>query len=151
MFRGLEDCRITTGKRYYRTEENRPNLEKLAIDLRTSTSLEETVDNARRLLNALKVDDTIKEHETLISRCMEYIKADTEQGTIITKDFMASYLHYTYNLSTYSRYAGRSDPRGATEVALERLAKQGYLRRVKVAHDTQNDGRTSKLDAYQVI
>ena len=60
MFRGLEDCRITTGKRYYRTEENRPNLEKLAIDLRTSTSLEETVDNARRLLNALKVDDTIK-------------------------------------------------------------------------------------------
>lgn len=149
MFKGL-DCRVTTGKRYYRTEENRPNLEKLAFELRTSTSLNETIDNARKLLNALKVDDVIKEHESLISQCMEYIKADTEQGTIITKDFMASYLHYTYNLCTRC-YSGWSDPRGATEVALERLVEQGYLRRVKVIHHIPNGWRDSKLDAYQVI
>lgn len=149
MFRGL-DCKITTGKRYYRTEKNRPNLEKLAFELRTSTSLNETIDNARKLLNALKADDVIKEHETLISRCMEYIKADTEQGTIITKDFMASYLRTTYNLATRGHY-GWCDPRGATEVALERLVEQGYLRRVKVIHYTQNGWRNSKLDAYQVV
>lgn len=149
MFRGLENCRITTGKRYYRTEENRPNLEKLAFELRTSTDLNETIDNARKLLNALKVDDVIKKHESLISQCMAYIKKDTEQGTIITKDFMASYLRTTYNLATRGHY-GWCDPRGATEVALERLTEQDYLRRVKVCHKTDVYGSTI-LEAYQVI
>lgn len=149
MFRGLENCTITTGKRYYRTEENRPNLEKLAFELRVSTDLNETIYNARKLLNALKVDNVIKGHESLISRCMEHIKADTEQGTIITKDFMASYLRTTYNLATRGSYCWR-DPRGATEVALERLVEQGYLRRVKVYHKTSNYGST-RLEAYQVI
>lgn len=149
MFRGLENCRITTGKRYYRTEENRPNLEKLAFELRTSTDLNKTIDNARKLLNALKVDDVIKKHESLISQCMAYIKKDTEQGTIITKDFMANYLRTTCNLATRGHY-GWCDPRGATEVALERLTEQGYLRRVKVCHKTDVYGSII-LEAYQVI
>lgn len=150
MFRGLENCTIANRKRYYRTEENRPNLEKLAFELRVSTSLDETIDNARRLLNALKVDDVIKKHEDLISRCMTYIKEDTEQGTIITKNYMASYLRFTYNLATHGCYGGWNDPRGATEVALERLVEQGYLRKVKIQHRVDAWNYTF-LDGYQVI
>ena len=152
MFKGLDNCVIKERTRYYRTEANRPNLEQLALDVRTSTSLNETVANARRLLNALHVDDVIREHENIISQCMAYIKADTEQGTIITKNFMASYLHYTYNVSGQQcKYSdNRTDPRGATEVALERLVDEGYLRRIKIRHYV-DDWRYSYLDAYQVI
>ena len=150
MFTSLENCRITEGKRYYRTEQNRPNLEQLAFELRTSTSLKETVANARRLLNALTIDSIIKEHENLISRCMELIKQDTEQGTIITKNHMANYLFTTYNVISGRRGYGYQAPFGATEVALERLTEQGYLRRVKVSHETHAYTYVT-LDAYQVI
>lgn len=152
MFKGLDNCEIKAKTRYYRTEANRPNLEQLAYNVRTSSCLDETIANARRLLNALHVDDIIKEHEEIISQCMAYIKADTEQGTIITKEFMASYLHYTHHVSGQRhKYTDNpTDPRGATEIALERLTDEGYLRRVKVRHKT-NAWDYTYLDAYQVI
>ena len=78
---------------------------------------------------------------------------DTYQGAVITKNHMAYYLLAVHNVSSGRDLRNRGEqlaPFGATEVALERLTEQGYLRRITVRHKTDIYGST-KLEAYQVI
>ena len=152
MYKELNNLTITTGKRAYRTEENRPNRINLVNAMKAANSMDEMEALCREFLNATRTNDIIDRHERCIANCMEVIVKETESGMIITKEHMANYLHREYNVAGDRTCYGYTDPRGATEYALERLVEKGYLRKVKVRHS--QDGyswRASVLDAYEVI
>ena len=152
MYKELNNLTVTTGKRAYRTEENRPNRERLFAALKTAGSMDDMETLCREFLHVTRINDIIDRHENLIEKCMEIIVKETESGMIITKEHMADYLHKEHNIVGDRTFYGYTDPRGATEYALERLVEKGYLKKVKVRH-TQ-DGyfwHASSLDAYEVI
>ena len=89
MFKELTNLETTTGMRYYRTDESRPNLTKIISDIGKAESVEEAVGLARQLINADNTNHLIDKHEEQIARCMHYIKANTQKGMYITKEHMA--------------------------------------------------------------
>lgn len=152
MFKELTNLETTTGMRYYRTNESRPNLTKIISDIGKTGSVEEAVVLARQLINADNTNRLIDKHEEQITRCMSYIKANTQKGMYITKEHMASYLHHECGIQGTRTQYGNTDPRGATEYALERLVAEGYLKKVKVRHKTDESWwRCTILEAYEVV
>lgn len=152
MFKELANLETTTGMRYYRTNENRPNLTKIISDIGKTESVEEAVGLARQLINADNTNRLIDKHEVQIKRCMDYISIRTQKGMLITKEHMASYLHNECGIQGTRTHYGYTDPRGATEYALERLVAEGYLRKVKVRHKTGKSWwRSTILEAYEVV
>ena len=152
MYKELNNLTVITGKRAYRTKENRPNCTNIMDALKTTNSMDEMKTLCCKFLSATRVNDIIDRHEKLINECMTLIQKNTETGMIITKEHMAEYLHREHNIVGDRTCYGYTDPRGATEYALERLVEKGYLKKVKVRHtDDGYSWRASSLDAYEVI
>ena len=152
MFKELTNLETTNGMRYYRTNESRPNLTKIISDIGKAGNVEEAVSLARQLINADNTNRLIDNNEEQITRCMHYIKANTQKGMYITKEHMASYLHNECGIQGTRAHYGYTDPRGATEYALERLVAEGYLKKVKVRHQTDKSWwRCTILEAYEVV
>ena len=148
MFTPNENVRRAEGITYL-TSIDKKDISELAYKISTATSENAVVRIARQIINVSVRNKKIDEHETAINTIIAFIQRETEKGMVFRFCDMERFVYKTGYEGDY-RFGYRTNPTNAVRVALNRLVKSGYLKRVRLCRETKGY-RNVYYNGYEVV
>lgn len=134
----------------YLTNSDKKDISMLVYQISTATSEDAVVRIARQIVNIDARNKKIDNHEAMIDIVMKFIQRETERGMVFRFIDMEKFIYKAGYEGEYCRYGGRVIPTNATRVALDRLVKSGYLKKIRVCRDVK--GRKNiYYNGYEVV
>ena len=106
------------------TNKDKRAISDLGLEMVNTTSETEMIWLARKIINNSKRNDRIEQNELNIKKITDYIKENTVQGDIISKDKMQEVIYYQWDSLGLNPHAARFR---AVNEAFNRLVENGTL------------------------
>ena len=148
MFTPNENVRRAEGI-IYLTNIDKKDISELIYQISTAPSEDAAVRIARQIVNTSIRNKKIDEHEAAINTIIAFIQHETERGMIFRFCDMERFVYKSGYEGDY-RFGYRTNPTNAVRVALNRLVKLGYLKRVRLCLETKGY-RSIYYNGYEVV